>query len=90
MIDLEAIGNYISSRCVKQHQIETYNKSKPYQLALADGSAAGQTGRIDEETIPTFLEIGKHMKTIVLDIIDIKYNIILGIPWLKHHDPMIN
>jgi len=57
---------------------------------LADGSAAGQTGRIDKETIPIFLEIGKYMETIILDIVDIKYNIILGIPWLKHHDLMIN
>ena len=30
------------------------------------------------------------MKTIVLDIVDIKYDIILDIPWLEHHDPMIN
>ena len=80
MIDLKAIENYISSECVKRHQIKTCNKSKPYQLALADSSAAGQTGRIGEETIPTFLEIGKHKKTIVLDIVDIKYDIILGIP----------
>ena len=90
MMNSGAIGNYISPECVKRHQIETCNKSKPYQLALADGSAAGQTGRIGEETIPTFLEIGKHMETIVLDIVDIKYDIILGIPWLEHHDPMIN
>ena len=90
MVDSGAIGNYISSGCVKRHQIETCNKSKPYQLALADGSAAGQTGRIGEETMPTFLKIGKHMETIVLDIVNIKYDIILGIPWLEHHDPMIN
>ena len=57
---------------------------------MADSSAAGQTGRIGEETIPTFLKIGKHMKTIMLDIVDIKYDIILSIPWLEHHDPMIN
>jgi len=90
MIDSGAIRNYISSRCVKQYQIETCNKSKSYQLALADGSATGQTGRIDEETIPIFLKIGKHKEIIVLDIVNIKYDIILGIPWLEHHDPMIN
>jgi len=90
IIDSEAIGNYISSRCVKRHQIETCNKSKLYQLALADDSAAGQTGRIGKETIPIFLEIGKHMETIVLNIVDIKYDIILSIPWLEHHDLTIN
>jgi len=90
MMDSGAIENYISSKYVKRYQIETCNKSKSYQLALADGSAAGQTGRIDKETIPIFLEIRKHMKTIVLNIVDIKYDIILGIPWLEHHDLMIN
>ena len=30
------------------------------------------------------------METIVLDIVDIKYDIILSIPWLEHHDLTIN
>ena len=80
MMDLGAIGNYISPRCMKRHQIETCDKSKLYQLALADSSVVGQTRRIGEEIIPTFLEIGKYIETIMLDIVDIKYDIILGIP----------
>ena len=90
IVDSGAIENYISPKYVKRYRIETCNKSKSYQLALADDSAAGQTERIGKETISTFLEIGKHMKTIVLDIVDIKYDIILSIPWLEHHNPMIN
>ena len=57
---------------------------------MADSSAVGQTERIGKETISIFLEIRKHKETIVLDIVDIKYDIILSIPWLEHHDPMIN
>jgi hypothetical protein len=41
MVNLEVIGNYISPKCVKKCHIETYDKEKPYKLALADGSLAG-------------------------------------------------
>jgi hypothetical protein len=44
MMDSRAIGNYVSPGYVKKCHIETCDKEKPYKLALADGSPAGQTG----------------------------------------------
>jgi hypothetical protein len=57
MVDSGAIGNYISPGCIKRCHIKTYNKEKPYKLALADGSPAGQTGWMNTETIPITLNI---------------------------------
>jgi hypothetical protein len=33
-----------------------------------------------KETIPTYLNINQHYKELMLNVIDIKYDIILGIP----------
>jgi hypothetical protein len=38
IVDLGVIGNYISPKYIKKYHIKTYNKEKPYKLALADGS----------------------------------------------------
>lgn len=40
------------------------------------------------ETIPIHLDISGHYEQVVLDITDIKYNIILSILWLKYYNPV--
>jgi hypothetical protein len=45
MINLGATGNYILSRYVAQHRLETREKKHAYKLALADGKPMRQ----DEE-----------------------------------------
>jgi Reverse transcriptase (RNA-dependent DNA polymerase) len=45
---------------------------------------------MNTETVPITLNIQKHQETLVLDVIDIKYDIILGIPWLEYHDPVVS
>jgi hypothetical protein len=80
MVDSEVIGNYISPGYVKKCHIKTCNKDKSYKLALADKSPARQTGWMNTETVPITLNIQKHQETLVLNIMNIKYDIILSIP----------
>jgi hypothetical protein len=45
---------------------------------------------MNTETVPITLNIQKHQETLMLDVIDIKYDIILGIPWLEYHDLVVS
>jgi hypothetical protein len=38
MMNSRAIENYISLEYIRKYYIKTYDKEKPYKLALADGS----------------------------------------------------
>jgi len=89
MIDSGATRNYISRGYVAQHRIQTRNKEQAYKLALADGSPMKQDeGWMRTETIPIHLDINQHHEQIVLDVTEIKYDLILGIPWLEYHNPV--
>jgi Retroviral aspartyl protease len=90
MMNSRVIRNYISLECVKKCYIKTYNKDKSYKLALADRSPAGQTRWMNIKIILITLNIQKHQETLVLNVINIKYDIILGIPWLEYHDLVVS
>jgi Retroviral aspartyl protease len=90
MVDLGATGNYISSGYVARNQVPTREKKDSYALTTADGTPLGNTGRVCQETEPMTLDLEDHRETLVLDVVDIKHDIILGIPWLKDHNPEIN
>jgi hypothetical protein len=80
MVDSGVIENYISPRCIKKYYIKTYDKNKLYKLALADGSPIRSTGWMNTKTVPITLNIQKYQETLMLNVLDIKYDIILGIP----------
>ena len=61
-------------------------------MVIVDGLAIEfENKKVVMETQPLQLQINKHRETICIDIAKIaQYNIILGIPWLKKHNPKIN
>jgi hypothetical protein len=79
-MDSGVIRNYISPEYIKRCYVKTYNKEKSYKLTLANGSPIEQTGWMNTETILIILNIQKHQETLMLNVINIKYDIILGIP----------
>lgn len=89
MVDSGATGNYIKTDTVKKLGIQPRRKTNPYGLQLADGSPTKQ-GEIEWETLPIRLWIEEHQELIVLDMVNIKYDIILGLPWLRKHGPQID
>ena len=58
-------------------------KDNPYSLKIADGLPVEyEDGWIREEIYNVRLRIGHHEERISLDIITIKYDILLGMDWL--------
>jgi RNase H-like domain found in reverse transcriptase/Reverse transcriptase (RNA-dependent DNA polymerase)/Integrase zinc binding domain/Chromo (CHRromatin Organisation MOdifier) domain/Aspartyl protease len=89
MIDSGATGNFISKKWLQNQGLKVKTKKDSYALTLADGTPLRQ-GRIDQEVGPVTLGIMDHEESITLDVADIKYDAILGIPWLETHNPVVN
>jgi len=92
MIDSRATGNFISNTFVTKNYIPYQAKEKPYELTIADKSPSNyRDGWVQMETKESTLAIGQYSEQINLDIMWIsRHNIILGIPWLKTHNPHID
>ena len=67
-------------------------KKEPYKLAIVDRSAIGFRNRkVLIETEPIKLQIRTYKELICIDITAVaRHDIILGIPWLRKHNPNIN
>jgi len=88
MIDSGASGNFISSYYLRSffENFVSQPKTKSYYLAMANG----KTDIVSRECL-TQLQILDHHEHIALDSTTLEsYPIILGIPWLKQHDPWIH
>ena len=91
IVDSGATENYISREYVLRNKTPIRDKKNPYRLTLADGSPVRkERGQIKTETTPLLLRIEEHYEEIVLDVLGIKYDVILGKAWLSHHNPTIN
>ena len=87
MLDCGATGNFVSSSFVERHAMSVVQKSSAPTVTLADGSTqpAGGVLRMAALSVGTFAE--------KLDFVSIKldaYDVILGMSWLFHHNPVID
>ena len=90
MIDSGATGNFVSQTLVQSAGLPTRKKKEPYSLQMADGSELS-TGSVGEETTSLHLAIQRHREEISLDVVRMAtHYIILGMPWLKKYNPVIN
>ena len=77
-VDLRASGNYISREYILRNKTSIRDKKYVYQLRLADESSIQKRQRqIKTETVLLFLKIEEYHEEIVLNVLNIKYNIIL-------------
>ena len=92
MIDLGATGNFVSEDLAKRKEFPRTKKKDPYDLFVVDGSILPDGGRrVEEETIPLQTRIYQHQEELQFEIVRIaSHEIILGIPWLKIYNPVIN
>jgi RNase H-like domain found in reverse transcriptase/Reverse transcriptase (RNA-dependent DNA polymerase)/Integrase zinc binding domain/Chromo (CHRromatin Organisation MOdifier) domain len=89
MIDSGCSENVIDSHFAEYLGVPLHPKTNPLHLSLADGTL-NPSGIVKDE-LTTQLIIGKHHERITLDVTKIQsYPIMLGIPWLKLHDPWIH
>ena len=91
MVDTGATASFVSTRFAAKHRNGVQLKKKPYPLTMADGSPVEQHGgMVIEELRAATLTIAEHQEIMTLDVVTIKYDLILGIPWLESHNPQID
>lgn len=89
MIDSGATGNFIHPVIVSDFGFVTTPKQIIRPLHTVDGSPI-QGGSVTHE-VRLRLDIDGHTEDISLDVANIRDNdIILGLPWLKRHNPIID
>ncbi len=91
MIDSGATGNFITSDFVKTRELPTMQHTEPYQLHMFNGQVP-EDGRITRQTRPLPMNMkGGHHEEIVFDITKgANHAIVLGLPWLTKHNPVMD
>jgi hypothetical protein len=92
MVDLGAIDSYMSLETMKRIHLCTREKKKPYELALVNSKAKrDNNGMVIKETLVFVITISEHTKRAKLNVTQLEnHEIILGMPWIKKHNPIIN
>ena len=89
MIDSGASTSFIDVRWARRIAHLLVPKSNPFQVSLGDGELA-KTCRVTEE-VQAQITIGEHEESnLCLSVTKLSYPIMLGISWLKQHDPWIH
>ncbi len=90
LVDSGTTSSFIDQTFVVQHNIPVIKKSTPVPIEVIDGRTIA-SGAITHKTTPLDLCIDKHTEKIVLNIISTPHHpIILGLPWLEAHNPIID
>jgi hypothetical protein len=86
MVDSGSTGDFISDKLVQSGKLYSRKYESVKTVWLADGK---------EHTITSYVEstikLGDLVEKVELSVIPlVGYDVILGIPWLKRHNPVIN
>jgi hypothetical protein len=87
MVDCGGQGSFINDKLSQSCQLPRLPKQPPVSLVLADGSLS-QAGYITHYN-PIVLRTAGNEELLGLDITPTSHDIILGMPWLKKHDPAV-
>lgn len=89
LLDSGATSSFINQTLVTENNLPSIKKKEPRILEVIDGRPIS-SGNVTHETPPVLLTIGAHSETLVLDVVQLgHYPVILGVPWLKKHNPHI-
>lgn len=91
LIDSGAAGNFMSYEFAQQHHLTLFPCDSHLTVEVLDGCPLGE-GRINHISEEVFLHVGLlHKESIKFYLIQAPRNpIILGLPWLCHHNPHIS
>jgi len=90
LVDSGATSSFIDQTFVAQYNIHVVKKFAHVPVEVIDGRTIA-SGAITHKTAPLELRIGKHAEKIILNIISTPHHpIILGLPWLEAHNPIID
>ena len=89
MINLDATRNYINPIFKKQLKILGIKKTMPEPISGLNGENLG--GHLMDESGFVPMAVMGHLESINFDVTPLgQYNVVLGIPWLRNHNPTIN
>src|SRR6266852_664716 len=89
MVDSGATQDFIDRNFCLRNQIPVWKKERPIKIYGADGKTS-TSGRITN-TAKTNMTIGSHQEESTFQMATkLKHAIILGLPWLKLHNPTID
>jgi len=86
LIDSGCTGNFVHKRVADRLAKWKSKKSAAYDLAGFNGKTMS---KISEKLRSVRLNIQGHQEELDLDINEMKYDVVLGMAWLKDHDPNI-
>jgi hypothetical protein len=90
MVNLGATGNYMHLEFIKKLGLLGKTKVVPKLIAGLNGENLG-TLTITTKSGPVPMVMLGHVKCLNFDIILTGwYDVVLGIPWLRNHNPAIN
>ena len=87
MLDCGGQGSFINDKLSQDYRLPRESKQFPVSLVLADGSSS-RTGAITEYN-PVLLRTATNEEPFCLDVAPISYDLILGMPWLRLHNPAV-
>ena len=91
LLDSGSQSNYISSRAVWRAGLKPQRKKDPYPLRVANGEPMPQESEITHEVSSVPMILSKHHEEMDLDVFGMAtHDIILGLPWLRKHNPKID
>jgi hypothetical protein len=87
MLDSGSTGNFISEKFVKQNKLQVRKLEIVKHVKLADGNGNHRVSEYVSERI----SIGSYSESVELQVMPLSVsNVILGMPWLKQHNPEID
>jgi hypothetical protein len=87
LLDSGATGKFMNRAFVKRNDIRVRKKRQPYELGMLNSTSM----KVEYETIPLKVQTGRHWEKMCFDITNHEeYDVVLGFPWLRRHNPTIN
>jgi len=87
MLDCGGQGSFINDKLSQDYRLPRESKQFPVSLVLGDGSSS-QTEAITEYN-PVLLRTTTNEEPFCLKVAPISYDLILGMPWLRLHNPAV-
>ena len=89
MVDSGATGNYMDPRFKEQLGILGIEKARPEPISGLNGENLGGHLTVESGFVP--MAVASHLERMNFDVTPLgQYDVVLGIPWLRNHNPEID